>query len=107
MFLQLIDRILPFLKSNKQQGKVCPNGHVMHPSWDQCPYCLEMQQAMMAGGGGGGMPMPPAMGQGTAMINLGDVGGGGDKGRGSSDKSRMATSTDVSPWNGGRPVRHS
>ena len=77
-----------FKGAKKEGGKVCPNGHVMHPSWDQCPYCLEMQQAMMAGGGGGGMPMPPAMGQGTAMINLGDVGGGGDKGRGSSDKSR-------------------
>ena len=88
MFLQLLDRVLPFLKKDKQQGKVCPNGHVMHPSWDQCPYCLEMQQAM-AGGGGGGMPMPPAMGQGTAMINVGDLGGpASEKGRGSTDKSR-------------------
>jgi len=85
VFVQIIDRILPFLKKDKQQGKVCPNGHVMHPSWDQCPYCLEMQQAMMAGGGGG-MPMPPAMGQGTAMLNLAEV--GGEKGRGSNDKSR-------------------
>jgi uncharacterized OB-fold protein len=24
----------------KAQDKVCPKGHVMHPSWDQCPYCL-------------------------------------------------------------------
>src|SRR5215831_8199789 len=59
----------------------------MHPSWDQCPYCLEMQQAMMAGGGGGMVP-PPSMGQGTAMINLGDVSVAGEKGRGSTDKSR-------------------
>ena len=47
-FLAILDRVLPFLKKGeKQQGKVCPNGHVMHPSWDTCPYCLEMQQAMM------------------------------------------------------------
>jgi len=88
VFIQVLQQILPFLKkSDKAGGKVCPNGHVMHPSWDQCPYCLEMQQAMM-GGGGGGMPMPPAMGQGTAMLNVGDLGGGGEKGRGSADKSR-------------------
>ena len=85
---QIINAILPFLKRDKAQGKVCPNGHVMHPSWDSCPYCLEMQQAMMGGGGGGGMP-PPSMGQGTAMVNIGDLGGGGaEKGRGSTDKSR-------------------
>ena len=90
MFITVFREVIGLFKGReKSGGKVCPNGHVMHPSWDQCPYCLEMQQAMMAGGGGGGgMPMPPAMGQGTAMINLGDVGGGGDKGRGSSDKSR-------------------
>ena len=84
-FLALVDRILPFLKKDKQQGKVCPNGHVMHPSWDSCPYCLEMQQAMMAGGGGGAIPVP-SMGQGTAMLNVGEF--GGEKGRGSQDKSR-------------------
>ena len=91
MFITVFREVIGLFKGrSKEQGKVCPNGHVMHPSWDQCPYCLEMQQAMMAGGGGGGggMPMPPAMGQGTAMINVGDLGGGGDKGRGSSDKSR-------------------
>ncbi|HUJ24462.1 MAG TPA: FHA domain-containing protein [Myxococcales bacterium] len=90
MFVQILQTILPFLKksdSGSGKGKVCPNGHVMHPSWDQCPYCLEMQQAMMAGGGGGGMPPPPPMGQGTAMVDIGSL-GGGDKGRGSSDKSR-------------------
>jgi hypothetical protein len=88
VFLQLLDRVLPFLKRDKQQGKVCPNGHVMHPSWDQCPYCLEMQQAMM-GGGGAGMVPPPSMGQGTAMINVSDLGGSaGEKGRGSTDKNR-------------------
>src|SRR5438067_2988346 len=83
-----------FKGAKKEGGKVCPNGHVMHPSWDQCPYCLEMQQAMMAGGGGGGgggmpMPMPPG-GGGTAMVNVGSLAGGGgaDKGRGSADKSR-------------------
>ena len=21
------------------KGRVCPNGHVLHPSWDICPYC--------------------------------------------------------------------
>jgi hypothetical protein len=89
VFITVFREVVGLFKGrDKQQGKVCPNGHVMHPSWDQCPYCLEMQQAMM-GGGGGGMPMPPAMGQGTAMVNLGDVGGGGqEKGRGSTDKSR-------------------
>ena len=72
MFVQIMREILPFLKKKDgEKGKVCPNGHVMHPSWDQCPYCLEMQQAMMGGGGGGGaMPMPPAMGQGTAMLQV-------------------------------------
>jgi hypothetical protein len=89
--VQLIREILPFLKRDKAQGKVCPNGHVMHPSWDQCPYCLEMQQAMAGGGrgGGGGMPMPMApSGGGTAMVNISDMGGGQEKGRGSGDKSR-------------------
>src|SRR5437870_13140430 len=58
----------------------------MHPSWDTCPYCLEMQQAMMAGGGGvSAIPMP-GMGQGTAMLNVQEI--GGEKGRGSQDKSR-------------------
>jgi hypothetical protein len=89
--VQLIRDILPFLKRDKAQGKVCPNGHVMHPSWDQCPYCLEMQQAMAGGrpSAGGGMPMPMAQnGGGTAMVNLSDLGGGVEKGRGSGDKSR-------------------
>ena len=90
MFITVFREVIGLFKGReKQQGKVCPNGHVMHPSWDQCPYCLEMQQAMMGGGGGGGgMAMPPAMGQGTAMINVNDIGGGGEKGRGSADKSR-------------------
>jgi hypothetical protein len=93
VFVQLLREILPFLKKDKSaQGKVCPNGHVMHPSWDQCPYCLEMQQAMAGGGhgggGGGAMPMPPS-GGGTAMVNISDMGGGGgEKGRGSGDKNR-------------------
>jgi hypothetical protein len=82
VFLQLLDRVLPFLKKDKQQGKVCSNGHVMHPSWDSCPYCLEMQQAM------GSMPMPmPQSGAGTAMMSLGDL-TGGEKGRGNADRSR-------------------
>jgi hypothetical protein len=72
-----------FKGREKQGGKVCPNGHVMHPSWDSCPYCLEMQQAMMAGGGGGGggggeMPIMPS-GAGTAMMNIGDMGGAAGK----------------------------
>ena len=37
MFLQLLDRVLPFLKKNKEQGKVCPNGHVIHP--DEGRFC--------------------------------------------------------------------
>ncbi len=86
MFITVFREVIGLFKgAKKEQGKVCPNGHVMHPSWDQCPYCLEMQQAMM---GGGGMPPPPSMGQGTAMVNIGDLGSGGEKGRGSTDKSR-------------------
>ena len=86
MFMTVFREVIGLLKGRqKQQGKVCPNGHVMHPSWDTCPYCLEMQQAMMASGGAGAMPMPSA-GQGTAMLNLAEI--GGEKGRGSQDKSR-------------------
>ena len=94
MFITLVSQVLSIFGNRKSndsgKGKVCPNGHVMHPSWDQCPYCLEMQQAMMGGGGGGGMPMMAPSGQGTAMVNIGDLGGGGgaEKGRGSSDKTR-------------------
>ena len=93
MFIMVLREMIGLFKGRGgggDKGKVCPNGHVMHPSWDQCPYCLEMQQAMMGGGGGGGggMVMPPAMGQGTAMVNVSDLGGGGDKGRGSADKNR-------------------
>ncbi|HWE25601.1 MAG TPA: FHA domain-containing protein [Myxococcales bacterium] len=73
MFFELVDRVLPFLKRDKQQGKVCPNGHVMHPSWDVCPYCLEMQQAMGLQGGAGSVPLPSAT-QGTAMVSLSDLG---------------------------------
>ena len=90
MFITVFREVIGLFKGGKKEGgKVCPNGHVMHPSWDQCPYCLEMQQAMM-GGGGGGMPMMAPSGQGTAMVNIGDLGGGGgaEKGRGSSDKTR-------------------
>jgi hypothetical protein len=83
-FLAIVDRILPFLKKEKQQGKVCPNGHVMHPSWDTCPYCLEMQQAMMDRGSVSAI-VPPST-QGTAMLNVQEI--GGEKGRGSQDKSR-------------------
>jgi Inner membrane component of T3SS, cytoplasmic domain len=83
----ILREILPFLKRDKAQGKVCPNGHVMHPSWDQCPYCLEMQQAMAGNRGGGmqGMPVPPSGGA-TAMVNISEM--GGEKGRGSADKNR-------------------
>jgi Inner membrane component of T3SS, cytoplasmic domain len=83
VFISYFREVIGLFKGReKQQGKVCPNGHVMHPSWDSCPYCLEMQQAM------GGMPMPmPQSGAGTAMMSLGDL-GVGEKGRGSADKSR-------------------
>ena len=88
MFIMVFREVIGLFKGReKQGGKVCPNGHVMHPSWDQCPYCLEMQQAMMGGGGAAATPMPmPGAGQGTAMLNLQEI--GGEKGRGSQDKSR-------------------
>jgi len=87
VFIQIFDRLMPFLKRDKQpKGKVCPNGHVMHPSWDVCPYCQEMQ-AMMAAGKGEQQVMP--MGQGTAMLNVAGMGGGGQgQGHGSTDKRR-------------------
>ena len=87
MFITVFREVIGLFKGReKSGGKVCPNGHVMHPSWDQCPYCLEMQQAMMAAGGGvSAIPMPSA-GQGTAMLNVQEI--GGEKGRGSQDKSR-------------------
>jgi hypothetical protein len=48
----------------------------MHPSWDICPYCQEMQQAMMAGGRGGGIDMPiMPSGAGTALMNINEMGG--------------------------------
>ena len=96
MFVTMFREVVSLFSSRKSEnsgkGKVCPNGHVMHPSWDICPYCQEMQQAMAAGGGGGGgggMPMPQGGGA-TAMINVSQLGGGGgsEAGRGSSDKSR-------------------
>jgi hypothetical protein len=90
VFLQVFREVIALFGSReKKQGKVCPNGHVMQPSWDICPYCQQMQEAMQRGGGGGGgmdMPMPPG-GGGTVMVSVGG-GGGGDRGRGSSDKSR-------------------
>src|SRR2546423_4700217 len=96
VFLQIVDRILPFLRRGKKEGKVCPNGHVMHPSWDVCPYCLEMQQMMAmqqagGGGGGGGMPMPmPSAGQGTAMVNLSDLSKGAKDARQGAGCGRLA-----------------
>jgi hypothetical protein len=63
-------------------GKVCPNGHVMHPSWDICPYCQEQLSKFPQGGGGkkggGGMEMaapanmPPS--GATMMMSVGDIG---------------------------------
>ena len=92
MFIfSLLREVLPFMKKNKSgAGKVCPNGHVMHPSWDVCPYCQEMQQRMAAGGGGGGggmdVPPMPQGGGATMMVNISSVSGGGKGGSG--DKSR-------------------
>ncbi len=87
MFITVFREVIGLFKgSQKQQGKVCPNGHVMHPSWDTCPYCLEMQQAM-AGGAPAAAPVP-SMGQGTVMVNVSDVGTSGEKGRGSTDRTR-------------------
>jgi Inner membrane component of T3SS, cytoplasmic domain len=70
VWMQVIDRLLPFLKRDKPQGKVCANGHVMHPSWDVCPYCLDLQKSMSAGA----IAMPPSVGQGTALVNVSDLG---------------------------------
>ena len=94
MFLQVFSQVLGLFKNRegRQQGKVCPNGHVMHPSWDVCPYCQEMQQAMMKQGGQAmpSMPMPMApSGLGTAMLDVNQLGPmAGERGRGSTDKSR-------------------
>lgn len=90
MFIEVFREVVALFKGrDRQGGKVCPNGHVMHPSWDTCPYCLEMQQAMARPGAPAAtsiaLPMPSA-GQGTAIIDVKQV--GGEKGRGSSDKSR-------------------
>lgn len=64
---------LDLLKGKKQQSKVCPNGHVMHPSWDVCPYCQEAQQAAQV------MPSQmPAAGS-TVMISADALGTGSQK----------------------------
>jgi hypothetical protein len=90
--MQVFKEVIGLFKGReKQQGKVCPNGHVMHPSWDVCPYCQEMQQAMMGArpaqaSGTGALPMPPQE-QGTMLVNVSSV-MSGEKGRGSTDKSR-------------------
>lgn len=78
-----------FGKKKQPRNKVCPNGHVMHASWDICPYC---QDQLAAGGGmpgapaprmpGGQMPGPmasgaPPLGEGgasTVMVNVSDLG---------------------------------
>jgi Inner membrane component of T3SS, cytoplasmic domain len=92
VFLTIFREVIGLFKGSgsKGAGKVCPNGHVMQPSWDICPYCQQMQESMMRQGGGGGggsdIPMPPG-GGGTVMVNVGGGGAGGGN-RGSSDKSR-------------------
>jgi hypothetical protein len=90
VLLEVFREVVSYFKGReKQQGKVCPNGHVMHPSWDACPYCLDMQQAMARPGAPAatGMAMAmPAEGQGTAIIDVKQF--GGEKGRGSTDKNR-------------------
>ena len=115
MMLMLFREVLATFKGSggKAKGKVCPNGHVMQPSWDICPYCQQMQEAMMrqggaGGGGGGGGATMMAMGGGgggggggmanmapaggTVMVNASSIGsgggGGGGGGGGSQDKSR-------------------
>ena len=92
MFIQIFREVIGLFQGRqKTKGKVCPNGHVMQPSWDLCPYCQQMQEAMMKGGGGVGggadLPMPPG-GGGTVMVNVGSGGGGSGGGGGSKDKSR-------------------
>jgi hypothetical protein len=92
MFLQVFREVLELFKGRKKGGggRVCPNGHVMDPSWDMCPYCQQMQEAMMRGGGGGGGGMAFAGGGagggpemmmsapagGTVMVNVDQVGSG-------------------------------
>jgi hypothetical protein len=82
MFITVFREVVGLFKGREKSsgGKVCPNGHVMHPSWDICPYCQEMQQAMAGGKGGGGAPdmgMPmPAGGGATMMVNVSSVSGG-------------------------------
>jgi hypothetical protein len=34
---------------SRLEQKVCRNGHVMHPSWDRCPYCL-LDEVIKPGG---------------------------------------------------------
>jgi hypothetical protein len=106
MFLQVFREVIQLFKENKKsKGRVCPNGHVMDPSWDMCPYCQQMQEAMMrqqqagggggmafaGGGGGGGGPemMMSAPAGGTVMVNVDQVGSSTRGGRsGNQDKKR-------------------
>jgi hypothetical protein len=88
VFFEVFREVVGLFKGrDRQKGKVCPNGHVMHPSWDTCPYCLEMQQVMARPNGppSGNTVMPVAQ-QGTAIIDVKQF--GGEKGRGSTDKTR-------------------
>lgn len=61
-----------FGRKKQQQGKVCPNGHVMAASWESCPYCVDTLGSKPVG-----MPPPPAggmpVGGATAMVNVADL----------------------------------
>jgi len=86
VFLQLLDRVLPFLKKNKEQGKVCPTATSCIRAGTPAPTGLEMQEAMMGGGGARGHPDADARRRpGHRDAHVQEI--GGEKGRGSQDKS--------------------
>jgi pSer/pThr/pTyr-binding forkhead associated (FHA) protein len=35
-----------FFKKRKQEVRKCPNGHVLDPEWDHCPYCAGSQSGV-------------------------------------------------------------
>lgn len=42
-------------------NKLCPNGHIMDPSWDVCPYCPKSAPVPRPTGGGFGTEGPGAI----------------------------------------------
>lgn len=75
-------------------ARLCPNGHVMDPSWSECKYCPPGAQAKPAAGGfgkgrtvvegpGGGLASPPAGGfvKGATLLEDPVASGFSGKGR--------------------------